>query len=178
MHRLFKEVLEKRIVVAIFFVLSFFISLSLGSKAYAKNALSDLNVQFETVVKSKSKTFVCPIPEVNNNLTPNQTYYGDLIGPQADKYIGTRLYLLSPRKEVVGCGVIEKLADNTVGYKYTRALGTVLPEWDSEYTFYGMNPGEEVTFLVGNRVVQTSVSPVIWYPDFSYTKIDLLLLRN
>ncbi len=175
MSNMNKKHIKSSINLPIISILSIIIFFSTGKNAYAKTVSKEI-VPSEEVVKVIN--LECPSEEVDNNLTPNQTYYGYLTGGRIDTYIGKTLYLLSPMKKVVGCSVIERLSNGSIGYRFTRALGTVPEEWDYGYTFKGMEDGESVTFFMDNKVVKTSISPVIWHPDYMFIKIDLILPRN
>lgn len=170
--------IHKKSNVIMFSLISLSLSLILSRNTYAASAVKASKVKADKSLITRPRSLECPPEEVDNNLTPNRTYYGTLSGGRLESYIGKTLYFLSPREEVVGCGLIEELSDNLYGYRFTRALGTVLPEWGYGYTFNGMKDGEDVTFVIDNNVVETSISPVIWHPDYNYVRVDLLLPRN
>lgn len=170
--------IHKKKNIVIFSLVSLSFILILSRNAYAASVTKISEIKSDDSLVTKPYLLECPSDEVDNNLTPNQTYFGDLVGGRLESYVGKTLYLLSPRKEVVGCGIIEKFADSSYGYRFTRALGTVLAEWDYGYTFDGMKDGERVTFIMDNTIIKTSPSSVIWHPDYNYVNIDLIVPRN
>lgn len=104
-----------------------------------------------------------PLPSCPSNTPFFSEYYGSAILNGQAIPLGTKVWVVSPRSEVVGCFT----ATSAGYYGFMRAIG------EDPGVILGMKDGEQITFYIGQNLANTVPSPIIWHNDWDNHQVNL-----